>query len=67
MAFDMLGLADESAVKLNELVENRKVGDNTWSNEFCRAASVIDKTLRGSYNLIAEINALKQGGLVAER
>lgn len=67
MAFDMLALAEESLTKLNELIENRKVGDNVWSNEFCRAASVIDKTLRGSYNLIAEINSLKEGGQPSEK
>lgn len=62
MAFDIFGLADEATTRINELVDNRSVGDNVWSNEFCRAINVIDKTLRGSYNLIAEISAQKTGG-----
>jgi proteasome activator subunit 4 len=67
MAFDMLNIAEGSLGKLNNLIDTRKVGDNDWSNEFCRAANVVDKALRGSYNLLAEINELKEGGERAER
>jgi proteasome activator subunit 4 len=67
MALDMLGIADDQLTKLNALVKDRQLGDKVWSNEFCRAISVVDKTLRGSYNLIGEIPALKIGGLQAER
>ena len=66
MAFEIFGLADEATKKLNNLLDNRSVGDNVWSNEFCRAINVIDKILRGSYNLIAEIEATKTGGKSAE-
>lgn len=66
MAFDLLNLADEAVTKINNLMESRSVGDNVWSNEFCRAINVIDKLLRGSYNLYAEIPSLKTGGLQAE-
>lgn len=62
MAFDIFGLADEATTRINELIDSRSVGDNVWSNDFCRAISVIDKVLRGSYNLIAEISSKKVGG-----
>lgn len=66
MAFDLFHLADEATTRLTELVDNRSVGDNVWSNEFCRAINVVDKVLRGSYNLIAEIESRKTGGKVAD-
>jgi proteasome activator subunit 4 len=66
MAFDLFTLADEATARIEKLVEKRSVGDNEWSNEFCRSLNVIDKVLRGSYNLIAEIEAKKTGGKVAE-
>ena len=43
------------------------IADKVWSNEFCRAINVVDKVLRGSYNLIAENSSLKKDGLQAER
>lgn len=67
MAFDILGLADEAVKKLDALVSQRGMGDKVWTNEFCRALNVIDKTLRGSYNLILEVEALKIGGIEAPR
>jgi hypothetical protein len=66
MAFEIFALADEAASRLGQLVDNRSVGDNDWSNEFCRSINVVDKVLRGSYNLIAEIDARKIGGRPAE-
>jgi len=66
MAFEIFGLADEATTRLSNLVDNRSVGDNDWSNEFCRSINVVDKVLRGSYNLIAEIEARKIGGRPAE-
>ncbi|ORX39177.1 putative membrane protein [Kockovaella imperatae] len=66
MAFDILQLAKQTTDKVDKLLEQRAVGDQMWSNEFCRALNVIDKTLRGSYNLILEIDALKEGGKKAE-
>ena len=66
MAFDLFAMADEATTRLNDLIDNRSVGDNAWSNEFCRAINVIDKVLRGSYNLIAELESRKTGGKVAE-
>lgn len=67
MAFDMLAIADDQLKKLNALVKVRQIGDKVWSNEFCRAINVVDKVLRGSYNLIAENSSLKKDGLQAER
>jgi proteasome activator subunit 4 len=67
MAFDILALADEWVDKLGSLLESRSFGDKVWSNEFCRALSALDKVLRGSYNLIMEIDSRKTGGLSAER
>jgi len=66
MAFEIFALADEATSRLGQLVDNRSVGDNDWSNEFCRSINVVDKVLRGSYNLIAEIEARKTGGRPAE-
>jgi proteasome activator subunit 4 len=66
MAFDVLSLAEEATARINELVDNRSVGDNVWSNDFCRAINVIDKVLRGSYNLILEIDSKKIGGKFGE-
>ncbi|WVR08974.1 hypothetical protein IAU60_006033 [Kwoniella sp. DSM 27419] len=62
MAFDIIALADSAAQKLHELLDQGSYGDKIWSNEFCRAVNVIDKVLRGTYNLIAEIETLKTGG-----
>lgn len=67
MAFDILGLANERVDKLDSLLENRALGDKVWSNEFCRALSALDKVLRGSYNLLMEIESTKTGGVPAER
>jgi proteasome activator subunit 4 len=67
MALDMLGIAQDQVNKLDALIKDRQVGDKVWSNEFCRAISIVDKTLRGSYNLIAEIASLKEGGVKASR
>ena len=67
MAFQLIGLATERVSKLEELISNASFGDSTWSNEFCRAINVIDKVLRGSYNLIAEIESTKIGGLPAPK
>jgi proteasome activator subunit 4 len=66
MALEIYDLADECNTKIRGLLEKRSVGDTEWSNEFCRAINVIDKVLRGSYNLIAEIQASKVGGKVSE-
>ena len=67
MALDMLAIADDQLTKLSALIKDRQIGDKVWSNEFCRAINVVDKTLRGSYNLIAEISSLKEGGMKADR
>ena len=64
MAFELLQLADEATMRVNNLLDKRAVGDQVWSNEFCRALNVIDKILRGSYNLILETEKL--GGAKAE-
>lgn len=66
MAFDIIGLANQSIERLGGLLDDRKPGDKVWSNEFCRALSVVDKVLRGSYNLLMEINAKKEGGKPAD-
>ncbi len=66
MAFDVIELADVCVSKLDGLLEKGSAGDKVWSNEFCRAINVIDKVLRGSYNLIAEIESTKTGGAPAE-
>nr|XP_019049698.1 proteasome activator subunit 4 [Kwoniella bestiolae CBS 10118]OCF28628.1 proteasome activator subunit 4 [Kwoniella bestiolae CBS 10118] len=65
MAFDIIGIADQATQKLNSLLDNPSYGDKVWSNEFCRSINVIDKILRGTYNLIAEIEARKTGGAKA--
>ncbi|WVQ73567.1 hypothetical protein IAR50_003145 [Cryptococcus sp. DSM 104548] len=64
MAFEVLALADEAAERIDQLVqrERTELGDKVWSNEFCRAINVVDKVLRGSYNLIEEIEERKVGG-----
>ena len=66
MAFDILNLAKSATDNIGGLLDKRAVGDQIWSNEFCRALNVIDKVLRGAYNLILEIDSLKQGGKKAE-
>jgi len=66
MALEAIGLAADCVSKIDRLLKEGSFGDNVWSNEFCRALSVIDKVLRGSYNLIAEIEAHKTGGVPAE-
>jgi proteasome activator subunit 4 len=66
MALEIFDLADKCNSKIASMLDNRSVGDKVWSNEFCRAINVIDKVLRGSYNLIAEIQAKKIGGKPAE-
>ncbi|OCF42973.1 proteasome activator subunit 4 [Kwoniella heveanensis CBS 569] len=65
MAFDLISLADQAVTKIHQLLDQGSYGDKQWSNEFCRSINVIDKVLRGSYNLIAEIEALKTGGAKA--
>ncbi|WRT69165.1 uncharacterized protein IL334_006149 [Kwoniella shivajii] len=65
MAFDIIGIADRATQRLNDLLDMPAYGDKVWSNDFCRSISVIDKTLRGSYNLIAEFDSLKVGGVKA--
>lgn len=66
MALEFFGLADAATARLNTLMDNRAVGDNVWSNEFCRSLNVIDKVLRGSYNLVMEIESRKKGGKEVE-
>nr|XP_018259276.1 proteasome activator subunit 4 [Kwoniella dejecticola CBS 10117]OBR81434.1 proteasome activator subunit 4 [Kwoniella dejecticola CBS 10117] len=65
MALDIIGIADQATTKLNNLLENPSFGDKVWSNEFCRSINVVDKILRGTYNLIAEIESRKTGGVKA--
>ena len=64
MAFELLKLTDEATSRIDGLLDKRAVGDQVWSNEFCRALNVIDKVLRGSYNLILE--TAKEGGQKAD-
>lgn len=66
MAFEVIALADESLSQLGSLLERGSSGDSVWSNDFCRAVNVVDKVLRGSYNLIAEIESTKTGGALAD-
>nr|ODN78210.1 proteasome activator subunit 4 [Cryptococcus depauperatus CBS 7841] len=61
MAFDIIKIADEAREKIEQLLVEGRYGDKIWSNEFCRAINVIDKILRGSYNLIKEIEGRKNG------
>lgn len=67
MVFEVIALANDAVSKLDVLLPKASSGDSTWSNEVCRAINVIDKVLRGSYNLFAEIEATKIGGLEAEK
>lgn len=67
MAFEIISIADKSAIKVAQLVENKAFGDKVWTNEFCRAVHMINQVLKGSYNLILESQASKTGGVKAER
>lgn len=67
MALQICDLADKAVVKLNGLLQKPSFGDMKWTNEVCRAMNVVDKVLRGKYNLFLEIDAMKLGGKVAER
>lgn len=62
MAFEIIGIADSAVSKLDDLLANQSVSDKVWINDFCRSLNIIEKTLRGSYNLILEIEARKTGG-----
>lgn len=66
MAFEIIAIADKCAMKIGNLIENKAFGDKVWTNEFCRSAHVIDKILKGSYNLFLEDPASKSGGKPSE-
>lgn len=66
MAFEIIKIADECATQLGELLDHRAFSDKIWTNKFCRAVNCIDKVLRGSYSLIADLPNLKTDGRVAE-
>ena len=66
MALELIAIAGEAVTKLDGLLDSRAFGDSIWSNEFCRAIHVVDKVLRGSCNLVAEIDFEKTGGKPAE-
>ncbi|WVQ81077.1 hypothetical protein IAT38_003199 [Cryptococcus sp. DSM 104549] len=65
MAFDVLGIADNAVQKITALLGEKDYGDKVWVNEFCRATNVVDKVLRGSYNLLLEVQARKTEGMKA--
>jgi len=67
MAFEIIAIADKSAIKVGKLIESKAFGDKIWTNEFCRAMHMINQVLKGSYNLILESEASKIGGVKAER
>lgn len=67
MAFEIIAIADNCAMKVGKLVENQASGDKLWTNEFCRALHVIERVLKGSYNLILEIEANKTGGMEPDK
>jgi proteasome activator subunit 4 len=67
MAFEIIAIADRCALKVGQLVENWAPGDKVWTNEFCRSLHVIDRVLKGSYNLMLEISANKTGGEESDR
>ncbi|KAK8843981.1 hypothetical protein IAR55_006774 [Kwoniella newhampshirensis] len=62
MAFDIIKLADDAVSKVNQLLDQSSFGETVWINEFCRSINVVDKVLRGTYNLIAEVESRKFGG-----
>lgn len=63
MAISVIGLAVEAVGKIETLVkEEGRYADKEWTNEFCRAVNVVDKVLRGTYNLVAELEDQKIGG-----
>ncbi|KAK4685506.1 proteasome activator subunit 4, partial [Tremellales sp. Uapishka_1] len=66
MVFEIFGIAENAVTKLNALIDQRGFSDKIWSNDFCRAMNIVDKVLRGSYNLIEEHAEMKTGGVVAE-
>lgn len=53
MALDIVGIADEAVTTLNGLLDSR-TGDHVWINDFCRAMSLVDEVIIGSYALIQE-------------
>jgi proteasome activator subunit 4 len=67
MAFEIIAIADQSAIKVGQLVEHKAFGDKMWTNDFCRSLHVINQVLKGSYNLILESKASKSGGVRADR
>ena len=66
MALDLVTVAEEATIRLNQLLDHRSIGDQVWTNDFCRAINVVDKVLQGSYNLVLEIPSSKSPGKVAE-
>ncbi|EIW66071.1 hypothetical protein TREMEDRAFT_35609 [Tremella mesenterica DSM 1558] len=66
MAFDIMAIADEAAERLDELSKQNGLGDKVWTNDFCRAISVVDRVLRGSSTFVAEHQDMKTGGLPVE-
>lgn len=66
MAFQILAIADRCAMKVGELIGNKAFGDKVWTNDFCRSTHLMDKILRGSYNLMLEDPATKQDGKPSE-
>lgn len=66
MAFEIIAIADKCAMKIGNLVENPSFGDKVWANDFCRSSHMVDKILRGSYNLFLEDSASKTGGKVSD-
>jgi hypothetical protein len=66
MAFEVIAIADKSAMKIGNLIESPSFGDKVWTNDFCRSAHVVDRILRGSYNLFMEDSETKTGGKTAD-
>lgn len=66
MAFEVIAIADKCAMKMGDLIEKPAFGDKIWTNDFCRSSHVVDKILRGSYNLFLEDPASKTGGKKSE-
>ena len=66
MAFEVIAIADKCAMKIGSLIANPAFGDKVWTNDFCRSSHVIDKILRGAYNLFMEDPASKTGGKSTE-
>ena len=67
MAFEILGIAEDAASRLEQLSQQPSHGDKVWTNDFCRSVAIIERILQGTTTFVQEHAESKTGGKVAER